>query len=247
MAAERGGPTLIRSVQRALRLIEVVGERDGRATAKEIARAADLPLATAYHLLRTCTHEGWLQRLDDGTYVLGHRFDTVHLRGRAAAGVAQARPALEWLRDAAGGPVYLARLVDGEIVVVDVVDGPKAPRIDLCVGVHDAGHATALGKCILGQLATTEQDEYLSRHPLHDLTPHTVVDRRRLRLPGPGQVAVDEEEYALGIRCVAVPVVTPAGVAAVGEVDPPAARARSRWQAALPVAARRVSRALVMR
>ena len=127
MAVERGRPTLIRSVQRALRLIEVVGEREGRATAKEIARATGLPLATAYHLLRTCTYEGWLQRLDDGTYVLGHRLDTVHRRGRDAAGIALARPALEWLRDAAGGPVYLARCVDGEIVVVEIVDGPEDP------------------------------------------------------------------------------------------------------------------------
>ena len=95
------------------------GACEGRATAKEIARATELPLATAYHLLRTCTYEGWLQRLDDGTYVLGHRLDTVHRRGRDAAGIAVARPALEWLRDAAGGPVYLARCVDGEIVVVE--------------------------------------------------------------------------------------------------------------------------------
>ena len=144
MAAQRGGPTLIRSVQRALRLLEVVGEHDGRATAKEIARIAGLPLATTYHLLRTCTHEGWLQRLDDGTYVLGHRLDTVRWQGRTTAGVAQARPALEWLRDTAGGAVYLARHIDGEIVVIEIVDGPRTPRIDLWVGVHDAAHATAL-------------------------------------------------------------------------------------------------------
>jgi IclR family acetate operon transcriptional repressor len=247
MAAEHGGPTLIRSVQRALRLIEIVGEREGRATAKEIARASGLPLATAYHLLRTCTHEGWLQRLDDGTYVLGHRLDSVHRRGREAAGIASARPALEWLRDAAGGPVYLARQVDGEIVVVEIVDGPKTPRIDLCVGVHDAAHATALGKCILGQLAAPEQDEYLSRHPLHDLTPHTVVDRRWLRLPGPGQVAVDEEEYALGVHCLAAAVVESGYVAAVGVVVSPAARARHRSRDALVVGAERVSRALALR
>src|SRR5919107_892472 len=208
MAVERSRPTLIRSVQRALRLLEVVGESEGRATAKEIARVTGLPLATAYHLLRTCTYEGWLQRLDDGTYVLGHRLDTVHRRGRDAAGIALARPALEWLRDAAGGPVYLARCVDGEIVVVEIVDGPKTPRIDLCVGVDDAAHATALGKCILGQLAAPQRDE--------DLTRHTVVDRRRLRLPAPGQLAADEEEYALGIRCLAAPVVDPEHVTSVG-------------------------------
>jgi DNA-binding IclR family transcriptional regulator len=242
--AGRGGPTLIRSVQRALRLLEVVAEREGRATAKEIARATGLPLATAYHLLRTCTHEGWLQRVDDGTYVLGHRLDAVHRRGHDAAGIALARPALEWLRDAAGGPVYLARCVGGEIVVVEIVDGPKTPRIDLCVGVHDAAHATAVGKCILGQLGAVERDEYLSRHPLYDLTPRTTVDRRRLRLPAPGQVAVDDEEYALGVHCLGSAVTDARHVAAVGVVVPRAARERAR--AALRVGAERVSRALVL-
>ena len=61
-----GQPTLIQSVQRALRLLEVVADHGGRARAKEVARAAGLPLATTYHLLRTCAHEGWLQHLDDG-------------------------------------------------------------------------------------------------------------------------------------------------------------------------------------
>ena len=104
MAVERGRPTLIRSVQRALRLIEVVGEGEGRATAKEIARVTGLPLATAYHLLRTCTYEGWLQRLDDGTYVLGHRLDTVHRRGRDAAGIAVGPPGARMVAGCGGRP-----------------------------------------------------------------------------------------------------------------------------------------------
>ncbi|HXV92118.1 MAG TPA: IclR family transcriptional regulator C-terminal domain-containing protein [Pseudonocardia sp.] len=253
--AERG-PTLIQSVQRALRLLEVVGEREGRASAKEIARAARLPLATTYHLLRTCAHEGWLQRLDDGTYVLGHRLDIVRGQGRAARGVAHARPALEWLRDTLGSAVYLARHVDGEVVIVEIVDSPKAPRIDLWVGVHDAAHATALGKCILGQLPAREREDYLARHPLHDLTPRTATDRRRLKLPAPGAVAVDEEEYALGVSCLAVPVVPVAsvegvegveGVGSLGFVTAPGSRVPVQEQRhALRVAAARVSRALAL-
>ena len=93
------------------------------------------PLATTYHLLRTCTHEGWLQRLDDGSYVLGHRIDVVRWpRGRLPAGSRMPGPALEWLRDELGGAVYLARYVDGEIVVAEIVDSARAPRIDLWVG-----------------------------------------------------------------------------------------------------------------
>jgi len=153
---------------------------------------------------------------------------------------------VEWLRDAAGGPVYLARYLDGEIVVVEIVDGPRTPRIDLCVGVHDAAHATALGKAILGQFTTAGRDEYLSRHPLHDLTRHTVVDPRRLQLPAPGQLAVDDEEYALGVNCMAAPVVEPGHLAAVGVVIP-APRVRSRAREALVASAGRISRALALR
>jgi len=73
------------------------------------------------------------------------------------------------------------------------------------------------------------------------------VDRRRLKLPAPDQVAVDEEEYALGIHCLAAPVVEPGYVAAVGVVISPATRARNRSREALVVGAGRVSRALVLR
>jgi DNA-binding IclR family transcriptional regulator len=242
---ERSGPTLIQSVQRALRLLEVVAERDGRAHAKEIARAAGLPLPTTYHLLRTLAHEDYLQRLDDGSYVLGHRLDVVSSHGTAVRGVVRARPALEWLRDELRSCIYLARHVDGEIVIVEIVDGPKAPRIDLWVGVHDSAHATALGKSILGQLAPADREDYLARHPLHDLTPRTVVDRRRLRLPSPDAVAVDDEEYAVGVRCLAAPVATAIGPASLGFVTSPAAlRDHTGSRQALSTCAARVSRAL---
>jgi IclR family acetate operon transcriptional repressor len=235
-------PTLIQSVQRALRLLEVISEHDGRARAKEIARATGLPLGTTYHLLRTCAHEGWLQRLDDGSYVLGHRIDVVREHGTAARGLAHARPALEWLRDELGGAVYLARYLDGEIVVTEIVDSSRAPRIDLWVGIHDAAHATALGKCILGQLPDADRDDYLARHPLYDLTPRTVVDRRRLPLPSPGQVAVDDGEYAVGVCCVAAAVTDGGAVGAVGVVSKPSDRAGHT----VLTAAGRVSRALAL-
>jgi IclR family transcriptional regulator, acetate operon repressor len=239
-------PTLIQSVQRALRLLEVVAEHDGRARAKEVSRAAGLPLATTYHLLRTCAHEGWLQRLDDGSYVLGHRIDVVRSQGTAARGVAHARPALEWLRDALGGAVYLARYVDGEVVVAEIVDSARAPRIDLWVGMHDAAHATALGKCILGQLPGVERDDYLARHPLHDLTPRTVVDRRRLRLPAAGEIAVDDGEYAVGVCCLAATVTTGRDVGALGVVIPPREVGRPPTRQTLLLGADRVSRALAL-
>ncbi len=65
--------SLVRSLQRGLQIINVVAA-DGPLHAKRIARSLQLPLPTAYHLLRTLVHDGYLVRLDDGTYVLGDRF-----------------------------------------------------------------------------------------------------------------------------------------------------------------------------
>jgi DNA-binding IclR family transcriptional regulator len=237
-------PTLIQSVQRALRIMEVVAAHDGRARAKEIARATGLPLSTTYHLLRTCAHEDWLQRLSDGSYVLGHRFDVVRDQGTAARGIAHARPALEWLRDTLGGAVYLARYVDGEIVVAEIVDSARAPRIELWVGLHDAAHATAVGKCILGQLPAQEREDYLASHPLHDLTPRTVVDPRRLQLPPAGGIAVDDGEYAIGVRCLATLVTTGGDAGAVGVVTREVGRPVTRQT--LLLGAHRVSQALAL-
>jgi IclR family acetate operon transcriptional repressor len=170
----------------------------------------------------------------------------VRARGTVARGIAHARPAMEWLRDGLGGAVYLARYVDGEVVVDEIVDSPRAPRIDLWVGMHDAAHATALGKCILGQLPTLDRQDYLARHPLHDLTPRTVVDRRRLRLPTTGDIAVDDGEYAIGVCCLAATVSDGRGTGAVGIVTSPREMGSPVTRRTLALGAERVSRALAL-
>ena len=68
----RENQSMVRSLQRGLHLINAVGEI-GPAHAKQLARTTDMPLATAYHLLRTLLHDGYVARLEDGSYVLGSR------------------------------------------------------------------------------------------------------------------------------------------------------------------------------
>lgn len=58
---KESNPTLIGSVQRALRLVEAM-YAEGGATAKRLSRITGIPLPTVYHLLRTLSHEGYVQR-----------------------------------------------------------------------------------------------------------------------------------------------------------------------------------------
>ncbi|MCX4767661.1 helix-turn-helix domain-containing protein [Streptomyces sp. NBC_01275] len=204
------GPTLITSVQRAFRLLEAASAHETGAPAKQLARETGLPLATAYHLLRTLVHDGYLRKLDDGGFVLGDRMQTLRTTGRAQALLSRVRPTLAALRDELATAAYLTFYEEGEIRVAEIVDGPRAPRVDLWVGFEDAGHATALGKSVLRELDDEARKDYLSRHRLADLTPRTITHLpellRRLDSSPVAPAITDLEEYALGTVCVAVPV-----------------------------------------
>ncbi|MGW7422707.1 IclR family transcriptional regulator [Streptomyces sp. NPDC054813] len=204
------GPTLIASVQRALRLLEAVSAHENGAPAKQLARETELPLATAYHLLRTLVHDGYVRKLDDGGFILGDKVESLYSAGHAQTQLSRVRPALAALRDELSAAAYLTFYEDGEIRVAEIVDGPRTPRVDLWVGFEDAGHATALGKSVLRELDADARRDYLSRHHLPDLTPRTITSvpelLRRIESSPSAPAVTDLEEYALGTVCVAVPV-----------------------------------------
>ncbi|MGW0367193.1 IclR family transcriptional regulator [Streptomyces sp. NPDC002990] len=202
-------PTLIGSVQRALRLLEAVGSHSAGAPAKQLAREAGVPLPTAYHLLRTLTHEGYLRR-ESGVFVLGEA------AGRLAGGGLQQKrrsmilDSLPHLRDAVAAPVYFAVYREGEIQVVGVSDTPARPACEEWADFRATGHAHAIGQCLLGQLDEKTRKDYLDRHPVEAITPYTVPDLRsleqRISSLGRMETVTERQEYALGTVCAAIPI-----------------------------------------
>lgn len=122
------GPTLISSVQRAFRLMEAVGAHESGVPAKQLARETGLALGTTYHLLRTMVHDGYVRKLEDGTFVLGERLGALHAGSRDQTALSRVRPTLTELRDDLSAAAYLTLYEEGEIRVAEIVDGPKAPR-----------------------------------------------------------------------------------------------------------------------
>ncbi|MCE0508415.1 MULTISPECIES: IclR family transcriptional regulator [Microbacterium] len=226
MSAAEAEPTLIGSVQRALRLIDIVANSPRPLPAKMLAAITGLTPGTTYNLVRTLVHEGYLNAEPDGL-VLGARFPAfqqqVDSRG---VFLARVRAALRDVTEVVGATAYLSRFHDGEMHLVDIVDAVRNPRVELWVGLQSSAHATALGKQILADLPDDERLDYLSRHRLEELTPRTISDRRTLLTQlehSPGWT-VDQEEYAIGATCVAVPVIAP-GVTASLAISLPTDRA----------------------
>ena len=117
--------TLISSVQRALKVVDIVAGAPRPMPVKAVAQASGLSLGTAYNLTRTLVHEGYLVAEPDGL-VLGLRFPS--LRG-ADAGVflARVRQTLHHVAAENGATAYLARFSDGMVSIIDIVDATGAP------------------------------------------------------------------------------------------------------------------------
>lgn len=211
-----GGKTLLGSVRRALRVVDVVANESRPVTPKALARLTGLTLGTTYNIVRTLVHEGYLAQEPDGL-VLGSRFPALRPGGDEGVFLARARAALHEVVETTGATAYLSRYSGGEVDLVDIVDARRCPRVELWVGAQDSAHATALGKQILAELPGEARLDYLSRHPLAELTPHTISDKRALlaQLERLGPATVDREEYALGFTCLAVPVRAPGVIAAL--------------------------------
>ncbi|MEU4083571.1 helix-turn-helix domain-containing protein [Streptomyces aureus] len=210
--------TLIGSVQRAMRLLEAVASREQGAPAKQLARDAGLALPTAYHLLRTLVHEGYLRR-DSGLFFLGESTERLSSSGARQKRRSTVRDLLAHWRDTIGAPVYYAVYREGEIEVLCVADTPGNPAVHEWADFRETGHAHAVGQCLLAQLDDTSRRDHLDRYPVRPLTPYTVRDKdrllRRLERMGRMEPVIERQEYALGTVCAAIPVTAGSSAAAV--------------------------------
>lgn len=210
MRADVPPSDLIRSVSRALRLLEEVGEHPEGVSPKRLASRCGIRLGTVYHLLRTLRYEGYLERLPSGDYVLGLAISE-RFRDLMSA-LAHPPPVATVLRDLAtvtGHSAYLARFVEDRITITQVVEAPGSPPLeDLIVGFNDAAHATALGKALLSTLSTPRRRRYLHDSGLRRFTPMTITGTNvlldELSACGVDGLFTETEQYRDGVGCVAM-------------------------------------------
>ena len=203
---------LIRSVSRALRVLEAVGQTTRGLTVKQIARRCELTTATTYHLIRTLAYEGYVTRREDGTYVVGleiaDRFRELVAAFRGPDSVIQA------LRQAAAGSGfshYLGTFVGGQVVITSVVEGPKSPYTeDLVPGFDDGAHATALGKALLSTLTLDQRLRFLKDQGMRAFTGQTLTQPEALEADLMAAerrgLLTEVSQFREGLGCAAVVV-----------------------------------------
>jgi IclR family acetate operon transcriptional repressor len=232
--AREGAGTRIQSVARACQILLWVAQQPHGATAKEIAMAQGLALPTTYHLVNTLVDQGLMTKDVHRRYVLGRGTSILvqaYLRGKSVPESLLA--AVRELADRTGETAYLADWGEYDIRVLASVEGTQMVRVaEVASGPYEHGHARANGKVLLAYAWPEVREAYLRSHPLTRLTEQTIGDAeelerelKRIRRRG---YAIDQEEYAAGVCCVAAPLLQDGRIVAALGVAVPTARFKQR-------------------
>ncbi len=237
----------VRSLTRALTLLRNLADKPNGLTLTEVAEAAKLPASTTHRLLTTLEAERFVRpdpqagvwRIGVAAFFVGSAF------ARSRDKMAITRPYLARLMEMSGETANLFIESDGEVVCIGQIESRHAMRAITGVGGRVMLHASAAGKALLAHMDPGRRATLLSGQSLPALTEQTVT-RREALLRAIEEVravgyAVDDQEHALGLRCVAAPVFDEMGmpVAALSISGPSARVSRER----LPLLGRMVAQA----
>jgi IclR family transcriptional regulator, KDG regulon repressor len=214
----------VTSVERALSILELLASRHQGLSSSEISRFTHLPKSSTSYLLRTLVGRGYVHRdVETGQHTLGVRI--LSLGGQAVQGMALRDIALPHLRHVVEQTrlgSHLAVLDHGDAVYIERIESPGFIKMDIWNGKRVAPQATAIGKALICQMERQEIQEIVAKHPFTPASSKTILSMPRLlaELTNTRQrgYAIDDEEHAVGVRCVAAPVFAGSGeiVAAIG-------------------------------
>jgi DNA-binding IclR family transcriptional regulator len=124
-----------------------------------------------------------------------------------------ARKPMEKLMGKVGETVFLGVLNGDHVTIVDMVESRNEMKITSPPGTRLPLLAAATGRVLLSQIDKEKVREMVQKRGLVRYTSKTVTDHRQFlreieKAKGQGY-AVDDEEYILGVRAVAAPLVFP--------------------------------------
>lgn len=222
---------LTQSVMRALGILSCFSNETPELRVMDFANILGLTQSNVSRLLTTMVSLGYVVKDEaTGYYRLGA--EIVKLGGIALNHYEirkQALPELYEIEKKTGLDTNLALLDNETVFYLAHVDSYDSPRMYTYVGRRNPLHCTAMGKVLLSFMDESERELLLQHEPFHAYTERTITTRAALtdlfdQYRSQGYV-VEEEEFALGRACIAVPIMGRTGkVIAAMSVSGPLSR-----------------------
>ncbi len=201
---------------KGLAVIETFTADRPRQSIAEVSAASGLDRATARRCLLTLASQGYAD-YDGKFFTLTPRVLRLGTACLATMPLPQiVQPFLERLSEMLGESSSVSILDEDEIVYVARAAQRKVMSIALMPGSRLPAFCTSMGRVLLAALTSEEARHRLARRPLAARTARTVTDpealMQRLHEVRAQGYSVNDEEVELGLRSIAVPVVTARGV-----------------------------------
>jgi IclR family pca regulon transcriptional regulator len=215
LSAHEGNPDFVLSLARGLRVIETFEGCPQGLSIAEIARATELSRAAVRRLLITLELLGYIEA-SARKYRLRHRvlhLGTSYLSSNSLATVSL--PAVQRITEELDESSSVCVLDGDEILCVAGAVRKGLMALDISTGSRLPVHCTAAGRVLLAALPEAQVAAQLVRMELKPLTEKTIVSRdalaadiRHVRDQG---CSVIDQELEMGLRAIAVPIVSPQG------------------------------------
>jgi IclR family acetate operon transcriptional repressor len=210
----------VQSVQRALDLLTRISEGSGGVRLTDLARDTGLAPSTVHRLLTTLEQSGFVYAdAASSRWHVGQRaFAVGSAYTKQRSFVAPALPFLRRLRDATRETANLGVIEDGEVITLSQVESREVKRTISPPGGRVPVICSGMGKAIIATWENTAIDRIIERHGLRAMTRHSLTSPQKVheeitRIRHRGY-ALDDEEFVIGLRCVAAVVWGPSGEAA---------------------------------
>jgi len=209
-ADNRGATDFIESLDRGLRVLEMFGSSQQPMTLSDVAKAAELPRATARRILFTLERAGFVES-DGKLFRLTPRvlmLASTYLASNHVVSVLQ--PALDRLSSEAQEISSMAILDGNDAVFIARASPTRIFSSGIDVGYRLPAFCTSVGRVLLSRLSDGELVKALDAMNLAPLTPFTVTDKKQLLTAiiadrAQGYSLVDREAEP-GFRSISVPV-----------------------------------------
>jgi len=170
----------VRSVERALLMLEEIAASDSPLGVSEISRRAGVNRATAWRLLNTLEHFDLVQQNPDTRrYTVSYGTVRLAICADPTSLIRHAHPVLERVAAETNGTAFLEVASQGRLHVIDQAS-PDGPILVELSGLHVPLNCGSVGKLYLASLRPSELEQYLAS-PLAQPTPYTISDPDALR------------------------------------------------------------------
>jgi IclR family transcriptional regulator, KDG regulon repressor len=204
----------IGSVEKGMRILEIIAEMPHGARVKEISARMEAPSSNIALFLNALVKSGFVTKDSHvGRYFASHKFVEIAekaQRTKYSQLVAAAQPHMRRLRDEFDENVLLAVLSGHDIQFIERLQSNRSVQILHNPDVSYPPHVTAGGKAIMAFLEPKAREKYLEDALYHRFTPKSLADpeslEKELETIRERGYAINLGEYEPEVMAIACPV-----------------------------------------